>query len=133
MSQPFYHTRRDQSSKKVSNLMNILVSCLNLLNDQASLQVLQSLIEKCNSKEEINQEQKTVNHVHTKTRTNIHFRLNSNIGEFNMGDIILDLGSEVNVLPIKTWECIGGATLVYSTIQLKLEIQHRVIPIGQLK
>jgi hypothetical protein len=50
-----------------------------------------------------------------------------------MGDFILDLGSEVNVLPKKTWECMGGLTLGYSPIQLKLENQHRLIPIGQLK
>jgi hypothetical protein len=30
--------------------------------------------------------------------------LNANIGDFNMRDIILDLGSEVNVLPKKTWK-----------------------------
>jgi hypothetical protein len=29
-----------------------------------------------------------------------------------MGDIILDLGSKVNFLPKKTWECMGEPTLV---------------------
>jgi hypothetical protein len=51
-----------------------------------------------------------------------------------MGDILLDLGSEVNVLPMKTWQCMGEPTLAgYSPIQLKLENQHRVLPIGRLK
>jgi hypothetical protein len=50
-----------------------------------------------------------------------------------MGDIILDLGSKVNVLPKNTWKCMGDPTLGYSPIQLKLENQHRVIPIGRLK
>jgi hypothetical protein len=50
-----------------------------------------------------------------------------------MGDIILDLGSEVNVLPKKTWKCMGEPTLGYSPVQLKLENQHRVLPIGRLK
>jgi hypothetical protein len=59
--------------------------------------------------------------------------LNENIGYFNMGDIILDLGSEVNVLPKKTWEAMGEPTLGYSPIQLKLENQHKLIPIGILK
>jgi hypothetical protein len=59
--------------------------------------------------------------------------LNANIGDFNMGDIILDLGSEVNVLPKKTWEAMGEPTLGFSPIQLKLENQHRVVPIGILK
>jgi hypothetical protein len=50
-----------------------------------------------------------------------------------MGDIILDLGSKVNVLPKKTWEAMGEPQLGYSTVQLKLENQHRVVPIGRLK
>jgi hypothetical protein len=59
--------------------------------------------------------------------------LNANIGDFNMGDIILDLGSEVNVLPKKTWLCMGEPKLGYSPVQLKLTNQHRVLPIGRLK
>jgi hypothetical protein len=39
-----------------------------------------------------------------------------------MGDIILDLGSKVNVLPKDTWQCMGEPTLGYSTVQLKLQI-----------
>jgi hypothetical protein len=50
-----------------------------------------------------------------------------------MGDIILDLGSKVNVLPKKTWKCMGDPTLGYSPIQLKLANQHGVLPIGRLK
>ena len=59
--------------------------------------------------------------------------MNENIGDFNMGDIILDLVSEVNVLPKKTWEAMGEPTLGYSPIHLKLEYQYRVVPIGRLK
>jgi hypothetical protein len=91
------------------------------------------LLEKCNSGEEMKLEHKTVNQVHKKTRTNREFRLNANIGDFNMGDIILDLGSEVNVMPKKTWEAMEEPTLGYSPIQLKLANQHRVVPIGRLK
>jgi hypothetical protein len=50
-----------------------------------------------------------------------------------MGVIILDLGSKVNVLPKKTWKCMGEPTLGYSHIQLKLSNQQRVLPIGRLK
>jgi hypothetical protein len=88
------------------------------------------LLEKCNSGEE---GVKRVNQVCKKRRTSREFRLNANIGDFNMGDIILDLGSEVNVLPKKTWEAMGEPQLGYSPIQLKLENQHRVVPIGILK
>jgi hypothetical protein len=40
-------------------------------------------------------------------RSSREFILNANIGDFNMGDIIVELGSEVNVLPKKTWEAMG--------------------------
>jgi hypothetical protein len=50
-----------------------------------------------------------------------------------MGDVILDPGYEVNVLPKKTWKCMGEPTLGYSPVQLKLENQHRFLPIGRLK
>jgi hypothetical protein len=107
MPHPYDHTREYHPSQKVSNLRNFLVSCLKLLNDQTSIQASQSLLEKCNSEEEMKLEKNIVNHVHRKTRTNREFRLNTNIVDFNMGDIILDLGYEVNVLPKKTWECMG--------------------------
>jgi hypothetical protein len=58
--------------------------------------------------------------------------LNANIEDFNMGDIILDLGSEVNVLPKKTLKCMGETKLGYSLVQLKLANQHGVLPIGRL-
>jgi hypothetical protein len=71
------------------------------------------LLEKCNPGEE---GVKRVNQVCKKRRTNREFRLNVNIGDFNMGDIILYLGSEVNVLPKKTWEAMGEPQLGYSPI-----------------
>ena len=78
-------------------------------------------------------EPKTVNHLHTRRRKSREFRLNANIGDFNIGDIILDLGSKVNLLPKKTWQCMGEPTLGYSNVQLKLSNQHRVLPIRRLK
>jgi hypothetical protein len=76
---------------------------------------------------------KTINQVRRKRRTSKELRLNENIRDFNMGDIILDLGSEVNVLPKKTWEAMGEPQLVYSPIQLKLGNLHKVVPLVRLK
>jgi hypothetical protein len=82
------------------------------------LQVLQILLEKCHPMEEgVNK----VNQVHKKIITSREFRVNANIGDFNMGGIIPDLGYEVNVLPTKTWEAMGEPQLGYSPIHLKLE------------
>jgi hypothetical protein len=103
----FDQTNREQPSEQVSNLRNFLGSCVKLLNDKNYLQVLQCLLEKCNSGEEMKLEPKRVNQVCKKRRTSREFRLNANIGDFNMGDIILDLGSEVNVFQRrhgKLWE-----------------------------
>jgi hypothetical protein len=103
------------------------------LNDPSYVKVLQNLLERCNIEVEGNLEWKTVNHLHTRRRTSRESKLNSNIGDFNMGDIILDLGSEVNVLPKNTWQFMGEPTLVYSLVQFKLANQHKVLPIGRIK
>jgi hypothetical protein len=58
---------------------------------------------KCNTEVEGKLKRKIINHLHTRRRKNRELTLNANIGDFNMGDIILALGSEVNVLPKKTW------------------------------
>jgi hypothetical protein len=44
-----------------------------------------------------------------------------------MDNIILDLGSDVNVLPSKTWETMGKPKLIWSPIQLRLENQHKIV------
>jgi len=59
--------------------------------------------------------------------------LNANKEDFNMGDIILGLGFEVNVPPKKTWESMGEPQLGYSPIHLKRQNQHKVEPIRRLK
>jgi hypothetical protein len=73
-------------------------------------------LDQCNTEVEGNLEQKIVNHIHTRRRKSRELRLNANIGDFNMGYVILDLGSEVIVLPKKTWQCMGEPTLGYSPI-----------------
>jgi hypothetical protein len=103
MSSSMDHTNKGQPSKKVSNIKNFLQSCVKLLNDPSPIKVLQNVPERCTTEVEGKLEQKTINHLHMRRRKNREFRLNSNIGDFKMGNIILDLGSKVNVLPKKTW------------------------------
>ena len=50
-------------------------------------------------------------------------RLNAQIGEYDMTDVILDLGSKVNVLTKQTWEQMGQSALDWSPIQLRLANQ----------
>jgi hypothetical protein len=87
-----------------------------MLNDPSSIKILQNILEKCSGQMKQNPELKTFNHLHTRRRTSREFRLNANIGDFNMGDLILDLGSELNVLPKATWKCMGEPTLGYSMV-----------------
>ena len=43
---------------------------------------------------------------------------------------MLDLGSDVNILPWKMWEASGWPWLTYSPIQLRMENQYYIVPIG---
>ena len=47
-----------------------------------------------------------------------------------MTDVILDLGSDVNVLTKQTWEQMGKTALAWSPIQLRLANQQRIVPLG---
>lgn len=59
-------------------------------------------------------------------------RLTTQIGEYEMDQVILDLGSDANVIPKKTWERMGRPTLQWSPIQLRMANQQNIIPIGHL-
>ena len=48
-----------------------------------------------------------------------------------MIDVILDLGSDVNVLTKQTWEQMGKPALTWSPIQLRLANQQRIVPLGR--
>jgi len=50
-----------------------------------------------------------------------------------MDQLILDLGSDANVFPKHTWECMGSPTLQWSPIQLRMVNQHKIIPLGGLE
>jgi hypothetical protein len=46
------------------------------------------------------------------------FILVAQLDEFEIKDVMLDLGYDVNILPKKTWEALGKPQLTYSPIQL---------------
>jgi hypothetical protein len=91
------HTNGTPPKGKVSTIKDFFQSCIKMLSDPSSVKILQNILEKCSNETEQNLEPKIVNHLHTRRRTSREFRLNANIGDFNMGDIILDLGYKVNV------------------------------------
>ena len=58
--------------------------------------------------------------------------MTAQIGEYDMNYIILDLGSDVNILTRQTWESMNKPRLEWSHIQLRLMNQSKVLPIGRL-
>ena len=103
---------QEASTEKVSTLSTCLQSCMKLLQNQNALNELQKVIASCEPQRSSGKE-KTVNRVR---RTGREMRLYAQIGEYDMIDIILDLGSEVNILTKKTWEQMGKPTLEWSPI-----------------
>jgi hypothetical protein len=54
------------------------------------------------------------------------------IGEYDIDNGILNLGSNVNIIPKKTWEMMGKPKLAWSPIQFRLSNQYKIVPIGRL-
>ena len=77
---------------------------MKLLRNQNALNELQKVIASCEPQRRSDRG-KTVNRVR---RTGREMSLLAQIGEYDMTDIILDLGSEVNVLTKQTWEQMGS-------------------------
>ena len=49
-----------------------------------------------------------------------------------MDEVVMDLGSKVNVMTRKTWEIMAKPKLTFSPIKLRLANQQIVIPLGRL-
>jgi hypothetical protein len=110
---------------QVSTIKGFFQSCVKLLTNPSTVKILQNILEKCSIEIGGKLEQKTVNHLHTRRRTSMDFRLDAKIRDFNMGDIILDLESEVNVLPKKTWQCMGcWGPIIIGYLFLQLYVCH---------
>jgi hypothetical protein len=52
---------------------------------------------------------------------------------YEMDGVMLDLGSDVNILSNKSWELMGKPNLVCSPIQLWLTNKYRIYYIGRLE
>ena len=80
---------QEASTDKVSTLSTFLQSCMKLLRNQNALNELQKVIASCEPQRSSGKE-KTVNRVR---RTGREMRLHAQVGEYDMKNIILDLGS----------------------------------------
>lgn len=59
-------------------------------------------------------------------------RLTTQIREYETDQVILDLGSNANVLPKQTWERMGRPVLQWSPIQFHMEKKQNIILMGRL-
>ena len=65
-------------------------------------------------------------------KTSRELRMTAQIGDYDMDYIILDLGSDVNILTRQTWESMGKLRLEWYPMQLRLTNQSKFLPIGRL-
>jgi len=61
------------------------------------------------------------------------FILNAHIDDYNISNVMIDLGSDINILPKKTWEAIGKPKLIYSPIQFCMDNQYCIYIFERLK
>ena len=61
-----------------------------------------------------------MNQVSRKRRTRKELHHSSHIGYYDIDYVVLDLGSEVNVMTKQTWALMGKPKLIYSPIRLRI-------------
>jgi hypothetical protein len=71
--------------------------------------------------------------VNKKKHTGHEFKMTKKRVGYDMDGVMLDLGSNMNILPKKSWGVMGKQKLICSSIQLHLENQYNIYPIGGLE
>ena len=110
--------------------MELLCTCINLIKDESVVQEIQNLIKQYELGKIDNLLNKAVHQVSKKRRTNKEIHLNAQIGEYDIEYVVLNLGSEVNVMTKQTWAQVGKLKLIYSLIRLRMDNQQVVILFG---
>jgi hypothetical protein len=102
MSMAFDQSTSPGKGKEVSKLMEFLCTCINLIKDERAIQELQNLIKQYEIGRIVPLLNKAVHQVSRKRRTNKELHLNAQIGDYDINYVVLDLGSEVNVMTKQT-------------------------------
>jgi hypothetical protein len=129
----FDQSASPKEGKDVRKIMEFLYTCIKLIQDESIVQELQSLIRQYDLGNIDPLLNKEVHQIAKKRRTNKELHLNAQIGEYDIDYVVLDLGSEVNVMTKKTWALMGKLKLIYSPIRLRMANQQAVIPFGRLE
>jgi hypothetical protein len=90
-----------REGKEVSKLVSFLYMFIELLKDRKAIQELQNLVKQYELGKIDPLLNRAVHQNGKKRRTNKELHLNSQIGEYDIYYVVLDLGSEVNVMTKK--------------------------------
>jgi hypothetical protein len=121
-----------RQGKEVIKLMDFLYTCINLIKDKRVLPELQYLIRQYEIGRIDPLLSRVVNKISRKRRTIKELHLSSQIGDYNVDYVVLDIGSEVNVMTKQTWALMGKPRLIYSPIRIIMGNQQVVSPFGRL-
>jgi hypothetical protein len=75
------------------------------------------MIDNCAKGKELNIKIKYINQLLHKKRTNAEFRFSAYVIDYDIENVMLDLGSDINVLPKQTWERMGRPNILWSSVQ----------------
>ena len=113
MPKIFEQLIRRLPTKRVSKLKDFFKSCLALIHDKDVVTEFTSLIEYNTT--DMHPERR-VNQVRSKRKIGRELRMTAQIGDYDMDYIILELGSDVNILTRQTWESMKNPRLDWSPI-----------------
>jgi len=88
------------------------------MKNEHAMAELQNVINQCDMSTSRATTSKSIKQIQKYHRTGREMRLNALIGEYEMNQVALDLGSEVNVLTKETWELMGSPKMQSSPIRL---------------
>ena len=108
-----------QENEPTSNIKSFLQSCLKLIRDKNAYLEVQRLIDYCDP----TTTERAVNQIKRYIHIKREMRLSAVIGSYEMHEVVLDLGSEVNAMTKQAWEIMTKPKLVSSPIQLRLANQ----------
>jgi hypothetical protein len=128
MPEAFDQSTFPKGGKEVSKLIEFLYTCIKLIQDENVVQELQNLIRQYEIGKIDPLLNRAVHQICKKRRTNEELNLNAQIGEYDIDYVVLELGSEVNVMMKQTWELMGKPRLIYSPIRLRMDNQQVVSP-----
>ena len=97
---------------------------MKLLRNDTAVGELQRMIDQCQQPSLLGSAHRAVHNITRYIRTGREMIFIAQIGEFEMDEVVLDLGSKVNVLTKQTWEEMGSPQLAISPIHLRLANQQ---------